>query len=78
MRGRRFEPYAGFAAAGYAIWDFGIFQNLGSKLQLRAQLDNAMDKLYPTASLFAARAGNVPGNPRTFTIGLHFKATKAR
>ncbi len=78
MRGRRFEPYAGFAAAGYAIWDFGIFQNLGSKLQLRAQLDNAMDKLYPTASLFAARAGNVPGNPRTFTIGLHFKAAKAR
>lgn len=78
LRGRRFEPYAGFAAAGYATWDIGIFQNLGPKLQLRAQLDNAFDKLYPTASLFAARAGNVPGTPRTFTLGLHFKTAKTR
>jgi iron complex outermembrane recepter protein len=78
MRGRRFEPYAGFAAAGYATWDFGIFQKLGPKLELRAQLDNSFDKLYATASLFAARAGNVVGNPRTFTLGLHFRSAKSR
>lgn len=78
IRSRRFEPYAGFAAGGYGIWDFGIFQRVGSKLEVRAQLDNAMDKLYATASLFAARAGNIPGNPRTATIGLHFKTSKTR
>ncbi|GAB4362850.1 MAG: TonB-dependent receptor [Bryobacter sp.] len=78
MRSRRFEPYAGVAAGGYAVWDFAVFQKLGSYVELRAQLDNASDRLYATASLFAARAGNMPGNPRTFTLGLHFRATKAR
>jgi iron complex outermembrane recepter protein len=77
MRGRRFEPYAGFAAAGYGIADFALFQKLGPLFQLRVQLDNAFDRLYPTASLFAARAGNMPGVPRTFTIGLHFQAAKS-
>jgi iron complex outermembrane recepter protein len=76
MRGRRFEPYAGFAAGGYAVWDFGVFQKIGSKLELRGQLDNAGDKLYAASSLFAARAGNVPGNPRTFTLGLHFRSPR--
>jgi iron complex outermembrane receptor protein len=78
LRGRRFEPYAKFAAGGYAIADFGIFQRIGSRLELRTQLDNATDRLYAAASLFAARAGNMPGAPRTFTMGLHFKATKGR
>lgn len=78
FRGRRFEPYAGFAAAGYCLWDFAVFQKLGPLFQLRVQLDNAFDRFYPTASLFAARAGNMPGAPRTFTIGLHFQAAKAK
>jgi iron complex outermembrane recepter protein len=70
-RGRRFEPYAGFPAAGYAIWDFGVFQRLTRHIEFRAQLDNAFDKLFATASLFAARAGNMPGNPRIVTFSLH-------
>jgi len=74
MRGRRYEPFAAFAAAGYGIWDFGVFQKLGKKLELRLQLDNAFDKLYAASSLFAARAGNMPGGPRTFTAGLHFRS----
>jgi iron complex outermembrane receptor protein len=72
LRGRRYEPYAGFPAAGYGIWDFGLFQRLGKRLELRMQLDNSFDKLYAAASLFAARAGNVPGSPRTATLALHF------
>lgn len=72
FRGRRYEPYAGFAAEGYGILDAGVFQKLGKRLELRLQLDNAFDRLYPTASLFAARAGNVPGAPRTATVALHF------
>ena len=73
FRGRRFEPYAGFAADRYAILDVGIFQKMGKRLELRVQLDNAFDRLYATASLFAARAGNVPGAPRTATVALHFR-----
>lgn len=78
LRGRRFEPYAGFAAGGYAVFDVGVFQKIGERLELRAQLDNAFDRLYATASLFAARAGNMPGAPRTATIGLHFVARRTR
>ncbi|MFN7542186.1 MAG: TonB-dependent siderophore receptor [Acidobacteriota bacterium] len=77
-RGRRFEPYAGFAAGGYAVFDVGVFQKIGPRLELRAQLDNAFDRLYGTASLFAARAGNMPGAPRTASIGLHFVARRGR
>ncbi len=76
LRSRRFEPYAGFAAGGYATLDVGLFQRLGSRLELRATVDNATDRLYATASLFAARAGNMPGAPRTATIGLHFKTRR--
>ncbi|MBY0507174.1 MAG: TonB-dependent receptor [Bryobacteraceae bacterium] len=76
MRGRRYEPYAAFPAAGYGLWDFAFFQRLGKKLELRVQLDNAFDKLYAASSLFAARAGNLPGAPRTFTMGLHFRSPR--
>lgn len=78
MRGRRYEPYAAFAAAGYSIWDFGYFQQLGKGLELRLQLDNSFDRLYASSSLFAARAGNVPGSPRTFTVGLHFLPSRGK
>lgn len=71
-RGLRVEPYAGIRAAGYGLWDFGLFQRLHRMVELRAQLDNAFDKIYATSSLFAARAGNWPGTPRTFTVSLHF------
>jgi iron complex outermembrane receptor protein len=71
-RSRRYEPYAGFSAAGYGIWDFGLFQRVARRVELRLQLDNAFDRVYATASLFAARAGNWPGAPRTVTASLHF------
>ena len=71
-RGRRFEPYAGIQAAGYGLWDFGLFQRVHKLVELRVQLENAFDREYATASLFAARAGNWPGAPRTFTVGLRF------
>ena len=73
MRGRRYQPYAEILSGGYVIWDFGLFQRLRKGLELRVQLDNAFDRLYSTSSLFAARAGNFPGNPRTLTVSLHYK-----
>jgi iron complex outermembrane receptor protein len=71
-RSRRFEPYANIQAAGYGVWDMAVFQHLHRSVELRVQLDNAFDKVYATSSLFVARAGNMPGTPRTFTIGLQF------
>jgi len=73
-RGRRYEPYAAIQAAGYAIWDVGIFQRLQRNTELRFQLDNAFDRTYAMSSLFAARAGNMPGAPRTFTVSIHFRS----
>jgi iron complex outermembrane receptor protein len=75
-RGRRYEPYANIQAAGYGIWDAGVFQRLHRWVELRLQLDNASDRQYAMSSLFAARAGNMPGTPRTFTASLHFLAPK--
>jgi outer membrane receptor for ferric coprogen and ferric-rhodotorulic acid len=71
-RGKFFEPYAGTAAAGYGIWDLGVFQKIHRNLELRATLENVSDKTYGTALLFAARAGNMPGAPRTATFSLRF------
>lgn len=76
--GRRLEPYAGFPVAGYAVWDFGLFQRLSDKLELRFQLDNAFDRHYPTTALFATRAGTFPGAPRTVTVSLQFKTLGVR
>jgi iron complex outermembrane receptor protein len=73
-RSRRYEPYANIQAAGYGIWDISVFQKITKWVELRVQVDNAFDKLYATSSLFAARAGNMPGAPRTLTAGLHFKS----
>ena len=38
----------------------------------RATLENVADRVYGTALLFAARAGNMPGAPRTATFSLRF------
>jgi len=73
-RGRRYEPYAGIQAAGYGIWDVGLFQRLHRNLELRLQLDNVTDKTYALSSLFAARAGNMPGAPRTITASIYFRS----
>lgn len=75
-RSRRVEPYAAIAAAGYGIWDFGVFQRVSRGVDVRAQLTNAFDRLYATSSLFAARAGNFPGEPRTLTVSLHYNWTR--
>ena len=71
-RGRRYEPYAGIQAAGYGLWDFGIFQRLNKLVELRLQVDNGFDKTYALSSLFAARVGNMPGAPRTVIASLRF------
>lgn len=66
----RQEPYAGLRTYGYAIADVGLYQDFGSRVRAQLQGTNIANTTYQTASLFAARAGNVPGQPRAivFTI----------
>ncbi len=71
-RGRFFEPYAGTRAPGYGIWDLGLFQRVHRNVELRATLENVADRVYGTALLFAARAGVMPGAPRTATFSIRF------
>ena len=63
----RLEPYAGIRAPAYTVVDFHFYQPLGRLAQLHLKLENAFDTVYATSSLFAARAGNFPGQPRTFS-----------
>jgi iron complex outermembrane receptor protein len=71
-RGRFFEPYAFTRSAGYNVWDVGLFQRVHRNVELRATLENVADRVYGTALLFAARAGNMPGAPRTATFSIRF------
>jgi iron complex outermembrane receptor protein len=68
--GDREEPFAGIKAPAFAVVDLHYYQQLGSRAKVLLRLDNAFDRQYASASLFAARAGNVPGQPRTFSIQL--------
>jgi len=75
--GDREEPFAGIRADGYTVVDAHYFQQIGDRLQLRARLENIFDVKYATSSLFAARAGNFPGQPRTFSIALTVHSKRA-
>lgn len=64
----RVEPFAGIRADGYTIADVSIYQELTSRARLQLQITNITDKQYATGSLFAARVGNLPGQPRTVML----------
>lgn len=66
----REEPFAGTIAPGYTVVDAHYFQRFGPRLELRARLENMFNVEYAVSSLFAPRAGNFPGQPRTFSIAL--------
>jgi len=64
----RIEPFAGIRADGYVIADVSFYQELTSRARLQLQITNVTDKQYAVSSLFAARAGNFPGQPRTVML----------
>jgi iron complex outermembrane recepter protein len=64
----RVEPFAGIRANGYTIADVSFYQELTSRARLQLQITNITDKQYATSSLFAARVGNFPGQPRTVML----------
>ena len=76
--GDREEPFAGIRAPGYSVVDLHVYQQVGLRIKLLARLDNVFDERYAASSLFAARAGNIPGQPRTFSVQLTVSSTPER
>jgi iron complex outermembrane recepter protein len=64
----RVEPFAGIRAGGYAIADLGIYQKISESSRVQIQVTNLFDRTYAVTSLFAARAGKLPGQPRAVTV----------
>ena len=54
-------------AARLPGYETDFYLPLGRLAQLHLKLENAFDTVYATSSLFAARAGNFPWQPRTFS-----------
>ena len=70
--GERIEPYAGIKAAAYTVVDLFVYRQLGRFAEVQLKLENAFDTVYATSSLFSSRAGNFPGQPRTFSVLIIF------
>jgi iron complex outermembrane receptor protein len=68
--GDRVEPFAAIRADGYALLDLSFYQQLTKRARVQLQVSNVTNEKYAVSSLFAARAGNFPGQPRTFTVTL--------
>jgi iron complex outermembrane recepter protein len=66
----RVEPFAGIRADGYAIADVAIYQEFNAWSRLQFQVTNVANSTYSASSLFAARAGNIPGQPRALIVTL--------
>ncbi len=64
----RVEPFAGIRANGYTIADLSFYQELTSRARLQLQITNITNERYATSSLFAARVGNLPGQPRAVMV----------
>ncbi|MDE2881900.1 MAG: TonB-dependent receptor, partial [Acidobacteriota bacterium] len=70
--GDRVEPYAGIEAPAYTVVDLFLYRSIGRFAEVQVKLENAFDTVYATSSLFSARAGNFPGQPRTFSVLISF------
>jgi outer membrane receptor protein involved in Fe transport len=76
--GDRVEPFAGIRAPGYAVVDLLYYQTVSRWATLRVKLKNVFDQQYAVSSLFATRAGNIPGQPRTLSIMLTLSSVPSR
>jgi iron complex outermembrane recepter protein len=74
----REEPFAGIRAPEYGVVDLHYFQQLGPRLRLLVRVENVFDTQYAASSLFAARAGNMPGQPRTASMALTISSRPTR
>lgn len=68
--GDRIEPFANLKAPSYKTFDLSYYHTFFRRFRLNAKLENLANEKYALSSLFAARVGNFPGQPRTFSAGL--------
>jgi iron complex outermembrane recepter protein len=66
----REEPFASLVAPAYTVVDAHYFQQITPRVKLLVRAENVFDTRYSAFSLFAARVGNVPGQPRTVSVAL--------
>jgi iron complex outermembrane recepter protein len=64
----RIEPYAVIRADGYVVADVSLYQEINKWSRLQFQVTNIANSTYALSCMFAARAGNVPGQPRAFLV----------
>ncbi len=74
--GDRLEPFANIAAPSYTVADMQYFQQLTPYARLLLRCENLFDVRYASSSLFAARVGNFPGQPRTVSVALTFTSRR--
>ena len=72
----RIEPFAGIMAPSYTVVDAHYFQQLTPRIRVLVRVENLFDRQYAASSLFAARAGNMPGQPRTASIALTMTSSR--
>lgn len=68
--GTREEPFAGIVAPRYTVIDAHYFQRLSPHARLTVKVENLFDRQYAASALFVARAGNIPGQPRTVSVAV--------
>ncbi len=66
----RIEPFANLKSPAYKTFDLNYYQTFLKRFRLNLKMENVGNEVYSVSSLFNARAGNFPGQPRTFSASL--------
>lgn len=68
--GDRIEPFANLKSPAYKTFDLSYYHTFFKRFRLNLKMENVGNEVYSLSSLFAARVGNFPGQPRTFSASL--------
>ncbi|HMS40854.1 MAG TPA: TonB-dependent receptor, partial [Pyrinomonadaceae bacterium] len=68
--GDRIEPFANLKSPSYKTFDLSYYHTFLKRFRLNLKMENVGNEVYSLSSLFNPRAGNFPGQPRTFSASL--------
>lgn len=68
--GDRIEPFANLKSPSYKTFDVSYHHTFFKRFRLNLKMENVGNEVYSLSSLFNARAGNFPGQPRPFSASL--------
>ncbi len=66
----RIEPFANLKSPAYKTFDLNYYQTFLKRFRLNLKMENVGNEVYSVSSLFNSRAGNFPGQPRTFSASV--------